>query len=100
MSAPAAVARAFALVDALIGHSRNGLRLRAIAAAVGQSEPTTLRDLQALAHLGYAERIPGNEECWHLTPRLVQLALAMQHEIAREEQKLADFSNRYTRSPH
>lgn len=97
MSAP--VSRAFECVWALQGQSFNGLRLKAIAQAVGQSEPTTLRDLNTLAEIGVVERIPGREEFWRLSPRLVQVAISHQHEVAREEQRLSDFNQRYTRKP-
>lgn len=97
MSAP--VARAFACVWALQGQSLNGLRLKELAQAVGQSEPTTLRDLNTLAEVGVVERRPDREEFWRLSPRLVQIAIAHQHEVAREEQRLNDFNQRYTRTP-
>lgn len=97
MSAP--VSRAFACVWALQGQSFNGLRLKAIAEAVRQSEPTTLRDLNTLAEAGVVERIPGREECWRLSPRLVQVAIAHSAEIARHQQALSDFKNRYSRAP-
>lgn len=99
MSAPANLVRAKALIEALAGHSFDGLRNQQVAGAVRQSAPTTLRDLQALEHLGWAERIPGKEERWRLAPRLIQLAIAHQAEVSREERRLDDFRNRYTRLP-
>lgn len=99
MSAPANLARSWAVVEALAGHSRQGLRLGQVAEAVRQSSPTTLRDLQALEALGYASRIPGKDDRWHLTPRLIQLAIAHNAEVAREERQLDDFRNRYSRIP-
>jgi DNA-binding IclR family transcriptional regulator len=97
MSAP--VARAFGCVWALQGQSFQGLRLKAIAQAVGQSEPTTLRDLNTLAEIGVVERIPGREEFWRLSPRLVQVAIAHAAEVARHQQTLSDFTQRYSRTP-
>lgn len=99
MSAPANLERAKAVIDALAGHSFDGLRNQQVAEAVGQSAPTTLRDLQALEAIGWAERITGKDERWRLSPRLVQIAIAHSHEVMREEQRLDDFRNRYTRTP-
>ncbi len=99
MSAPALLARALALVEALAGHGLHGQRLKQIAERVRQSAPITLRDLQALEYLGWAERIADREDCWRLTARPVQLALAHQHELARATQRLADLENRYSRLP-
>jgi DNA-binding IclR family transcriptional regulator len=100
MKAPAMLARSWAVIEALAGHSFEGLRLAQIATAVQQSPSTTLRDLQALESLGRTERIPGKDERWRLSPRLVQLALAHQHELAHLTQRVDDFANRYSRKPY
>lgn len=100
MSAPANLARAKAVIEALAGHNFDGLRNQQVAEAVRQSPPTTLRDLQALEAIGWAERIPGKDERWRLSPRLVQLAVAHQHEVARVTQRVDDFASRYTRNPN
>jgi DNA-binding IclR family transcriptional regulator len=97
---PAALARTWAVLDVLNGHAFEGLRNQQIADAVSQSASTTLRDLQALEALGRVERIPGREECWRLSPRIVQMAIAHQNELARLQQRVDDFSNRYSRSNH
>jgi DNA-binding IclR family transcriptional regulator len=96
----AQLARAFALIDALAGHSFEGRRLRDIAQAVEQSMPTTLRDLQGLEEIGRVERLPGANEFWRISPKLIQLAMAHQHEVTRLNQRVDDFTNRYSRSPH
>ena len=100
MSAPALLTRAKAVIETLAGNNFDGVRNQQIAEAVGQLPGTTLRDLQALEHLGWAERVPGKEERWRLAPRLIQLAIAHRNELAREEQRLDDFRNRYSRAPH
>jgi DNA-binding IclR family transcriptional regulator len=99
MSAPAILARSWTVIEALSGNSFEGLRNVQVARAVGQSTDLTLRDLQALESLGLTERLPGKEECWRLSPRLVQVALAHQHEIARLNQRVDDFTNRFSRLP-
>lgn len=100
MSAPANLTRAKAVIEALAGQNFDGLRNQQVADAVRQSAPTTLRDLQALEAIGWAERIPGKDERWRLSPRLIQLAIAHQHETARLSQRLDDFTNRYSRNPN
>lgn len=99
MSAPANLARSWSVIEALAGHSYEGLRLTQVAGAVQQPLPTTLRDLQALESLGRVERIPGKDGCWRLSPRVIQLAIAHQHELARLSQRVVDFTNRYSRNP-
>lgn len=88
------------LLFALAGHSRTGLRLKPIADGIGESPGTTLRNLQRLAEDGLVERSPFDQDNWRLSPRIVQIALAHQAEVAREERQLDDFKNRYSRSPN
>ncbi|HDS1617692.1 TPA: helix-turn-helix domain-containing protein [Stenotrophomonas maltophilia] len=88
------------LLFALAGHSRTGLRLKPIADGIGESPSTTLRNLQRLAEDGLVERSPFDRDNWRLSPRIVQIALAHQAEVAREERQLDDFKNRYSRSPN
>lgn len=88
------------LLFALAGHSRTGLRLKPVADGIGESPSTTLRNLQRLAEDGLVERSPFDQDNWRLSPRIVQIALAHQAEVAREERQLDDFKNRYSRSPN
>jgi len=99
MNAPAILTRAKAVIEALAGHNFDGLRNQQVADAVQQSAPTTLRDLQALEAIGWAERVPGKDERWRLSPRLIQLAVAHAAEVARITQRVDDFANRYSRTP-
>jgi DNA-binding IclR family transcriptional regulator len=99
MSAPAALTRTKAVIEALAGHNFDGLRNQQLAESVCQSPSTTLRDLQALEAIGWAERIPGKDERWRLSPRLIQLAIAHQAEVARITQRVDDFTRRYSRTP-
>lgn len=94
----ASLDRSWKLLFALQGHVIDGVLLTELAQAVGQSAPTTLRDLEALAANGIVARIPGMDKRWHLTPRLVQVAVAHQAEIGRAEQRLEDIVNRYSRT--
>lgn len=89
----------FRLIFALAGHSKNGLRLKQLAEGIAESPSTTLRALQRLADDGIVEQVPQIDGHWRLSPRIVQIALAHQDELAREERQLADFRNRYSRLP-
>jgi len=99
MSAPAQAGtrRAFRLIFALKGHAFDGLRLKQLADAVQQSPGTTLRDLDVLADEGLAERMPGDKDRWRLTPRIIQLALAHQAELATVQARLDETTRRYSR---
>lgn len=90
--------RALRLQWILQGHAFDGLRLKQIAEALQVASPMALRDLQLLADEGIAERIPGNEECWRLTPKLIQLARAHDDELRRVRQRVDDIDQRYTRA--
>lgn len=96
----AAVARAFALVEALAGHTVDGRRLKHVAEVTRQSGSTTLRDLQVLEGLGIAQRIPGRDDCWRLAPRIVQISHAHHNELARLQTRLDEIAQRYTTSPN
>lgn len=100
MSAPANLARTLTLIEALAGNVVEGARLGSLATRVGQSPSLTLRDLQALESLGYAERIPGRADCWRLTTRLCRLSNAHREEMARWQQRLHDFDRNYTATPN
>lgn len=93
------VRRALAVVFALQGQTFHGLRLHQIAAAIGDSAPTALRCLEVLADEGIVERIAGREGFWRLGPRLVQLAIAHQHEAHALHQRVGEFDQRYSRFP-
>lgn len=84
----------------LQGHTFDGLRLTQIAQAMQTSASTTLRDLQILEDEGVAERIPGRDEYWRLSPRIVQIATAHRMELARLQQRLDELDQRYTRDPN
>ena len=93
------VRRALRLLFLLQGQSFDGLRLKQLADALGASAPTVLRDLQVLAEEGIAERVPGRDEYWRLTPRIVQIAVAHQDEVHRLQQRVGEFNQRYTAKP-
>lgn len=90
--------RAFRLLFVMQGHAFDGLRLTQIATAMRESPCTTHRDLAIMAEEGMAERIPGAEECWRLSPKLAQVAVAHYEEMQRVEQRVAEINQRYTRS--
>lgn len=97
--AAAPVRRSFRLVFALQGHAFEGLRLKQLADMTGNPMHTTLRDLEVLADEGIVERVPGREDFWRLSPRLVQVAIAHQDEMRRLDQRVSDFQQRYSRQP-
>lgn len=94
------IRRALAIIFILQGNSFEGLRLKQIADAVGTTASTTLRDLEVLADEGIVERIPGRDEFWRLSPRLIQLSYAHAEETRRLQQRVDEFFQRYTRNPN
>lgn len=93
------VAHAFALIEALSGQSFEGLRNSQIAETTGQSASTTLRRLQDLEALGLVERIQGRDERWRLAPKIVQIAIHHQNELAQLTRRTGEFEQRYSRQP-
>lgn len=91
--------RAIRAIWILQGHTLDGLRLTAIAEALKTSLPNALRDMGVLAEEGVAERIPGKEDHWRLTPKIVQIARATGEEFARLRAKIDEFEQRYSREP-
>lgn len=89
--------RALRLLWVLQGHSVDGLRLNQIAKTLAVPAPTALRDLRVLEDEGIAERIPGRDEYWRLTPRLVQLARAHDDDMRRARERIEEIDQRYTR---
>jgi DNA-binding IclR family transcriptional regulator len=83
----------------LQGHVMNGLRLKQIADALHTSQPNALRDLEVMREEGVTERIPGREDCWRLTPKLIQTAVATSNEFARLRERMTEFEQRYSREP-
>ena len=90
--------RAFRLLFVMQGHAFDGLRLKQISEAMGESPCTTHRDLSIMADEGIAERIPGAEECWRLSPKIAQVAVAHYEEMQRVEQRVTEINQRYTRA--
>lgn len=91
--------RALKLLFLLQGHTFEGLRLKPLADALQATPSTVLRDLEVLASEGIAERIPGRDEYWRLSPRIVQLARAHEQELLRLRQRLDETEQRYSRTP-
>lgn len=91
--------RAIRLIWILQGHVLDGLRLTAIAESLKTSAPNALRDLVALSEEGVTERIPGKEDHWRLSPKIVQVARATGEEFARHRTKIDEFEQRYSREP-
>ncbi len=87
------------LLYGLAGHSYRGLRLQQIAEGIGEAPSTTLRNLQRMEDDGLVEKSPHDEKCWRLSPRVVQVALAHTEEVLREERRLEEFRQRYSRTP-
>lgn len=96
MSQPSIYTR---LLFGLAGHSRNGLRLAEIASGIGESSPTTLRNLQRMEEDGLVEKVAHLKGHWRLTPRVVQMALAHQEEVATEDRITHEFKQRFSRLP-
>ncbi len=96
--AQAPMRRAVRLLFVMQGHAFDGMRLRQIAEAMGESDCTMHRDLSIMAEEGVVERIPGAELCWRLSPKLVQVAVGHFDEMQRVEQRVSEINQRYTRT--
>jgi DNA-binding IclR family transcriptional regulator len=93
----AAQLRLIDVIRALAGHEVFGLRLADIAKAVGASEPMLLRDLQTMAHKGWAAQDPSKR--WRLGPEPVQIAVQFSYGLRQAQAQVAEVEQRYTRLP-
>lgn len=91
--------RAIRALFILQGHVFDGLRLTQIAEGLQTSLPNALRDMETLADEGLAERIPGRDQSWRLTPKIVQISRATGEEFARLRGRVDEFEQRYSREP-
>lgn len=96
----ASARRALRAIFLLQGHTFEGLRLKQLAESMQTTPSTALRTLEILADEGIAERIPGRDEFWRLSPRIVQLARAHALELERHRSVLDEFEQRYSRDPN
>lgn len=93
--------------SALIGHEIDGVSLTEIANAwaerssksKGGQKNNVFRDLQNLKLAGYAEQLPDSDR-WRLGPKLIQAAFQVQRYFQRVQERLAEFEQRYTRTPN
>jgi DNA-binding IclR family transcriptional regulator len=96
----ASARRVLRVLFILQGHTFEGLRLKQIADAIQASASTALRTLEILQDEGIAERIPGRDEYWRLSPRIIQLARAHEQELARLRARIDETEQRYSRNPN
>lgn len=92
--------RVLRLLAILQGHAADGLRLKQVAHALRVPACTALRDLEVMADEGFAERIPGREDCWRLTPKPVQISRAHDHEVQALRARADELDQRYSRLPN
>lgn len=89
--------RAIRAIWLLQGHTFDGLRLTAIAGQLNVSLPTALRDMETLQEEGVVERVPGREECWRLTSRIVEVSRETDIEFTRLHRQIEEHATRYSR---
>jgi DNA-binding IclR family transcriptional regulator len=83
---------------ALSGHEIEGLAPGELAKGLHLTPAQITRDLANLQLAGLAEEIAATGR-WRLTPKLVQIGVAMMLAVEQSEKKLAELKNRYTREP-
>lgn len=84
---------------ALSGQEVNGLAPGEIAKGLGLDPSMLTRDLANLEIAGLAEEIIGTGGRWRLSPKLIQIGVAMQLAVEEAERKLGETVHRYTRTP-
>lgn len=89
--------RLLKLILALAGNEIEGLAPGEIAKLVGCAPSQVTRDLANLKHAAWAEQITTTSR-WRLGPMPVQIATRHATALDRASRKLADVSNRYSRT--
>jgi DNA-binding IclR family transcriptional regulator len=90
--------RVLGVMLALSGREIEGLAPGEIAKGRSISPANVTRDLANLREAGIAEEISGTGR-WRLTPKLIQIGVAMMLSVEKAETKLAELKHRYTREP-
>lgn len=83
---------------ALSGYEVTGLAPGELAKGLELPGAQITKDLANLRIAGIAEEIVGTGR-WRLTPRLIQIGVAMQLAVEQAERKLEEMKQRYTRTP-
>jgi DNA-binding IclR family transcriptional regulator len=83
---------------ALAGHEVTGLAPGELAKGLELPAAQITKDLANLRLAGLAEEIPGIGR-WRLTPKLIQIGVALQLAVEQAERKLGEMKQRYTRTP-
>ena len=89
--------RLMELIRALAGHEIDGMAPGEIAKLNACAPAQVTRDLANLRAFGWAEQI-ANTGRWRLGPQIVQLAMRHMAALDRAQRRLADTTNRYSRS--
>lgn len=89
--------RACRAIVVMAGHTVQGMTPGELAKAVDASPSNITRLLANLKNEGFIEetKTPGR---WRLGPKVVQIALAYQMDISRQETELDQIKQRYTRA--
>lgn len=94
----AAQERGYDVLLALAGREITGLAPGEIAKGLGISPSCVTRDLSVLKTKGLVEQIAETGR-WRLGPKLVQIGLAFNQEMARHQDRLTEINQRYSRTP-
>lgn len=88
--------RAFRAIVVLAGNTVQGMTPGDLAKAVAASPSNITRLLANMKNEGFVEetKVPGR---WRLGPKVVQIALAYQVDISRQETELDQIKQRYSR---
>lgn len=89
--------RILALVKLLAGHEITGMAPAQIAHHQKCSASLVTRDLANLKQAGFAEQVP-ETNYWRLAPEVVQISLRHATALQRAEARLAEVSQRYSRT--
>lgn len=90
--------RVLRVLLALSGREIDGLAPGELSKGLAISASHVTRGLANLRLAGLAEEIPGTGR-WRLSPKLVQIGVAMQLAVETAERKAAEIRHRYTRIP-
>lgn len=96
----AQVQRVLSVLLALAGNEFRGMLLKEVAVATDSTESNALRALENLRTAGLAERSTHDDKRWQLGPRLVQVAIAFDNAMQKDQRDLDERRQRFTRTPN
>ena len=97
MEKPNAQQRVLRIIPVMAGHELDGIAPGGLAKKLQTTPSNISRDLRILQSEGFVELVPGLDNRWRLSPKMIQIARSHMMGIERMEARLKEVEQRYSR---